>query len=207
MRGELDATRNLLQRLNRRVLGLAADPRDAAAFGEAVLGVDFGKMILDEVADADAGAALLTRLRHKDHVAIERHVQPLQQQHGHHAGGQVVLVVDGAAAIHPAAFAGGAQGRVSPFLVVRGHGVAVTHHEDRPLPAVAFQPRNQVRSIHVRSDDHATGSLPCRRPLSRTRRRCVRFRVGCVYRAATPPDSGASSLLRRPTSSVVGSGR
>ena len=40
VRHQLDAARNLLERLDGRVLGDAADADRAAAFGEAVLGVD-----------------------------------------------------------------------------------------------------------------------------------------------------------------------
>ena len=43
---ELDAARNLLERLHGRVLDLSADARHAAAFGEAVLRVDLGKVLL-----------------------------------------------------------------------------------------------------------------------------------------------------------------
>src|SRR4029079_15345992 len=71
VRDQLDAARNLFQRLHRRVLHLAANPGYTAAFGETVLGVDLREVIANQVADADAGAALLARLGHEDDVAIE----------------------------------------------------------------------------------------------------------------------------------------
>ena len=152
-RHQLDAARDLLQRLHRRVLHLAADADDAAAFGNAVLGVDQRELLLHQVADADAGAAFLAGFRDEDHVARERHVQPLQQQHRHQRRGEVVLVIDRAAAVDVAAVAGRAQRRELPLRVVGRHHVAVAHDEQRPLAAVALQPGDEVGPFRIGADD------------------------------------------------------
>ena len=100
-----------------------------------------------------AGPAFFAGLGQEDHVAVERDVQPLQQQHRHQRRGQVVLVVDGAAAVDVAAFARRAQRRVGPFRFIGGDGIAVADDQERPLPAVALQPRHQVGTVGIRSDD------------------------------------------------------
>ena len=89
--------------------------RDAAALGEAVLGIHSAKWSRDDEVDADAGAALLAGLREKDDVAIERHVLPLQQQHRHQRRRQIVLVVHGASAVDVAAVACRAERRERPL--------------------------------------------------------------------------------------------
>ena len=102
---ELDPVRNLLQRLHRGELRLSTRPRHAAALGEAVLGVDLREVLVGHELDADARRALFARFGQEDHVAVERHVLPLQQQHRHERGDDVVLVVDRAAAVDIAAVA------------------------------------------------------------------------------------------------------
>ena len=51
---------------------LAAGPHDAAAFGEAELGVDRVEVVVDHELRADLGRALLAGLGQEDDVAIER---------------------------------------------------------------------------------------------------------------------------------------
>ena len=55
-------------------------------------------------------SAFLARFGEEDDVAVERHIQPLEHQHRHQRGGDVVLVVDGAAAVDVAAIARRAEG-------------------------------------------------------------------------------------------------
>ena len=40
-----------------------------------------------------------------------------------------------------------------PLRFVDGDGVAVAHDQQRPLPAVAFQPRDQVGPLRIGADD------------------------------------------------------
>jgi hypothetical protein len=87
------------------------------------------------------------------HVAIESDLRPLQQEHSHQPGRHVVLVVDGAAAVDIAVFAGGAEGWVLPLRRVDGDDVAVTHDEERPLAPVTLQPRHHVRARGIFGED------------------------------------------------------
>ncbi len=153
VRHQLDAARNLLERLDRRVLGDAADPDRAAALGEAVLGLDLRIVLAHHELHAEVRAALFAGLRQEDDVAIERHVEPLQQQHRHQPAGEVVLVVDRAAGVDPAAVAGRAERRKLPLRLVDGDHVAVSHDQQRLLLAVALQPRDHVGALGVERED------------------------------------------------------
>ncbi len=148
-RGQRDAVGDLLGRLHAREPYLSARARDAAALGEAVLGVDLRPVVLDQELDAELRAGLLAGLGQEDHVAVERHVQPLQLQHHHQRGDDVVLVVHGAAAVDVAAVARGRERRMRPLRRVDLDDVGVAHDEQRPLLAGAAQPRDEVRSRRV----------------------------------------------------------
>jgi hypothetical protein len=91
--------------------------------------------------------SFFARLRQEDHVAIERHVVPLEQQHDHQGGHDVVLVVDGATSVHVTAVTGRAERGVRPFFRVHVDHVGVAHDEERPLAAVPLQPRDEVGAI------------------------------------------------------------
>ena len=93
---ELDRARDLLERLHARELHRSAAADHVGALGEAVLRVDLRKMLFGRELDADPGRSLLARFHEEDHVAVEGDVAALERQHGHEAGGDVVLVVDGA---------------------------------------------------------------------------------------------------------------
>ena len=49
-------------------------------------------MLVGHELDAEARAAFLAGFGQEDDVAVERHVQPLEHQHGHQAGDHVVFV-------------------------------------------------------------------------------------------------------------------
>ena len=151
--GELDGVRNLLERRDPGVLHAAADARDAAALGVAVLRLDLGIVLVDHELNADPRAAFLSRFRQEDHVAIERDVQPLQLEHHHQRRGQVVLVVDRAAAIDPAAVARGAERRELPFRRIDVDDVAVADDEERPLAAVALQSSDHVGPVRLEREE------------------------------------------------------
>ena len=153
MRHQFDAAWNFLQRLDGGVLGDAADADGAAALGQAILGLDLRVVLADHVLDAEVGVALFARLGQKDDVAVERHVEPLQQQHRHQPAGEVVLVVDRAARVDPAAVARGAERRELPLRLVDGDDVAVPHDQQRLLLAVALQPRDDVGALRVERED------------------------------------------------------
>ena len=68
----LDSTRLLLGRADVGADDLAAGADDAAAFGEAELGVDGVEVLVDHELRADLGRALFAGLREEDDVAIER---------------------------------------------------------------------------------------------------------------------------------------
>ena len=143
-RRERDAVRDLLRGLHGREAHLATRAGHAAAFREAVLGVDLRPVVLHHELDAELRAGFLAGLGQEDHVAIERHVQPLQLQHHHQGGDDVVLVVDGAASVDVAAVARGRERRMRPLRGVDLDHVGVAHDEERPLLAVASQPRHEI---------------------------------------------------------------
>ena len=152
-RHQLDAARNFLRRLDGREPRLAANPGDAAALREAVLGLDLREVLADHELDAEAGIPLFTRFGQEDDIAIERHVLALQQHHRHQRGREVVLVVHRAAGVDVAAFARRAERRVLPLRRVDRDDVGVGHDEQRPLPAVALQPRDDVRPLRIERED------------------------------------------------------
>ena len=53
---------------------LPPDRDDAAAFGEAVLRVDLGEVLIDHELDADPRRPLLAGFGQEDDVAVERHL-------------------------------------------------------------------------------------------------------------------------------------
>ena len=85
---------------------LAAAPHDAAALGQAELGVDGVEVAVGHELRADVRRAFLAGFGQQDHVAIERRLGAMQLQDEHQAGDQVVLVVDRAAAVDVAAVDG-----------------------------------------------------------------------------------------------------
>ena len=149
VRDELDAPRHLLSRLDLHVLELTLLADAVAALGQAVFGVDFGPVLRDHEADADPRVPFFARFGEKDHVAVERDVEPLQRQHRHDSRGQVVLVVDRSTSVDVAAGALGAEWSVLPFRRVDSDGVEVTHDEQRTLSSVALEPRDHVRPIGI----------------------------------------------------------
>ena len=181
-RGQLDGARNLLERLHRRELDLAARARHAAAFREAVLGVDFREVLVGHELDADARRTLFAGLGQEDDVAIERHVLPLEHQHDHQAGDDVVLVVHGAAAVDVAAVARGAEGRIRPLLRVDVDDVGVPHDEEGPLLAVALEAGDDVRTLGLEGQDLGRDALRLEHLLQIVGRRLlVAGRVGRVH--------------------------
>ncbi len=122
-------------------------------FGEAVFGLDLRIVLAHHELHAEIRAALLAGLRQKDDVAVERHVEPLEQQHRHQPAGEVVLVVDRAASVDPAAVARGAERRELPLRLVDGDHVAVAHDQQRLLLAVAFQAGDDVGAVGVERED------------------------------------------------------
>ena len=92
-RGQLDGAGDLLERLDRRELDLAVGARDVPALRKAILGVNLRKILTDDELDADAGAAFLTRFGEEDDVTVERDVLPLEHQHDHQTGDEIVFVV------------------------------------------------------------------------------------------------------------------
>ncbi len=123
---------------------MPAGPHDTAAFGEAELRVDRIEMAVGHELRADIRRAFFAGFGEQDDVAIERHVLPLQHQHQHDAGHEVVLVIDGAASIYVAAFADRAERRMRPLGGIDGHHVGVAHDQDWTLLAVALDARDEV---------------------------------------------------------------
>lgn len=121
----------------------------APALGEAILGVDRVQVVVDHELRAHIRRAFFAGLGQEDHVPIERRVVPLQRQHEHQAGDQVVFVVDGAPAVDVSAVPRGAKRRVRPLRGIDRDDVGVTHHENGPLLAVALDARHDVRALRV----------------------------------------------------------
>ena len=119
--------------------------RGAAAFGDGELGVDLVEVLAHHEVDADAGrVGLLARFGEEDHVAIERHAAPLEQQHRHQVRGQHRLVVLGAASPDVAVLHHRAERIDRPLLALHADDVGVREDQQRPLRSVALQPRDQV---------------------------------------------------------------
>jgi hypothetical protein len=106
-------------------------------------------VVLDHVLDANARRPFLSGLGEKNHVTVERHVEPFQRQHRHQRGDDVVLVVDGAAAVDIAAVARSAERGERPLLGVDRDHVGMSHQEQRALGAIAFEPRNHVDAVRL----------------------------------------------------------
>ena len=145
--GQFDRPRDLLRRLHRGEPDLSAFARHATAFGEAILGLDIGEVLLDHEVDADARRSLFPRFREEDHVAIKRDVEPLEQQHDHQRRRQVVLVVDRAAPVDVAAVAGGAERPMRPLRRIDVDDIGVAHEEQRALRAVPLEASHEVRTL------------------------------------------------------------
>ena len=152
-RGQLHRVRNLLERLHGDKLGLAAATGAVAALRETVLRINRREMLVDDELDADARAAFFARLGEEDDVAIERHVQPLEQQHHHQRRRDIVLVVHGATAVDITAVARRAEGWRRPLLGIDIDDVRVRHEQERPLLAVPLQPRDDARPMWLERDD------------------------------------------------------
>ena len=114
------------------------------------------------------------------------------------AGDEVVLVVHGAAAVHVAAVAHGAERRVRPLRGVDGHHVGVAHDQDGPLLAVALDARDDVRAAPDPWRTPGRECLPCRTPASGNRPRASRCPAGCWCRAAAAPGSAGAFRPRSP---------
>ena len=152
-RRQLDGAGNLLERLDRCELDLTARPRHAPAFGEAVLGVDLREMLAGHELDADARRTLLAGLGEKDDVAIERHVLPLEHEHHHEAGDEIVLVVHRPTAVDIPAVARGAEGRMGPLLRIDVDDIGVPHDEERTLLATALEAGDHVGTARLEGQD------------------------------------------------------
>ena len=193
LRDELDAARNLLGRLTRS-RNCASPPiaRDAAAFGEAVLGVDLVEVLRDHELDAEVASCPSSpdsarKMTSRSSGTFSRFSSSIVIS----AGGEVVLVVDRAAAVDVAAVARRAERRELPLRRVDGDVVGVPHDEQRPLLAVALQPRDDVRAVGIEGEELRTECLRRRRPASDTRPRDARCRADWWCRAAAPPGSAA----------------
>ena len=110
-------------------------------------------MLADHVLDPEIRVPFLAGLSEENDIARQRHVEPLQKQHRHHAGRQVVLVVHGAAAVDVAAVSRRRKRRVLPLGRIHRHDVGVAHDQERTLLTVALQPRDDVRSVGIEGKD------------------------------------------------------
>ena len=121
-----------------------------AALGDRELGVDGIEVLAHHEIDAcSGGVGLLGRFGEEDHVAIQQHAAPLEQQHGHEVRRQHRLVVLGAAAPDVAVLQIGSERIHRPLLALHRHHVRVRQDQQRPLRPVALQPRHQVGAVGV----------------------------------------------------------
>jgi hypothetical protein len=91
----------------------------------------------------EAGA-FLAGFRQQNHVAVQRHALTMQQDQRHERRHQIVLVVQRAAPVDPAAVSLGTVGREGPFAGVHVHRVLVRHQQQRALAAIATQAGHDV---------------------------------------------------------------
>ena len=146
---EAYAAGNLLGGLNLNVLELAVLADGGAPFGDADFGVDVGVVLVDQERNAHGGGAFFAGLGKEDDVAIERGALTLDEDDRHQRGGEIVFVVDGAAAVDVAAFAVGRERPIDPFLGVDVDGVGVADDEERLLLAGAFEAGDDVGADDV----------------------------------------------------------
>ncbi len=116
-------------------------------------GVDVIPVLRYQVLDARPRRRFLPGFGGEDYVTIQRDVAALQQQHRHHAGGHLPLVVERPAAVHIAAIARGAERGKSPFGRVHLYGVGVAHQQNGALGSVALQARDEIRTRWVLGGD------------------------------------------------------
>ena len=111
-------------------------------------------MPFDQKTDTHAGrVGLLAGFGEKDQVAIEGHTGAFHQQEHHQVGGQVVLVVSGAAAPDIAITQNRSEGIHRPLVALHTNDIGVRQEQQRPLRAVAFQPRDQIRPARLEGQD------------------------------------------------------
>ena len=145
--------RDLFQGLDRRELDAATLARRIATFGKTVFAVDLSEVLIDHELNADSRGAFFASFEQHDDIAIQRHVVALEQQQRDERAGDVVFVVDGAAAVDVATVTLGAERRKRPFLRIDVDGVGVRHDQQRAPLAVAFQTRHQIGSIGLERED------------------------------------------------------
>ena len=121
----------------------------------------------------------------EDDVAVERDVLPLEHQHHHQPGDEVVLVVHRAAAVDVAAVASRAERRMRPLLRVDVDDVGVAHDEERPLPATALEAGDDVRPVRLEREDLDRNALGVEAPSSGTRPPASRCPGGSVVSMRT----------------------
>ena len=110
-------------------------------------------MILDHIVDAEPCRPLLARLGQEDHIPVEFDFGALQQQHQHQRGSDIVLIVEGPAAIHVPILDDGGERIDGPVIALHADYVGVAHDQNRPLAAVATMPRKQVRARRVEREE------------------------------------------------------
>ena len=126
--------------------------RRASTFGEGVLGVNLVEMLLHHEVDARAGVAFLAGLGEKDQIAVQNGARALRQQHDHQVCRQLVLVVSRAAPPDVAVLEDRAERVHRPLLALDTDHVGVSHEQNRPLAAVAFDTRDQVRAGRIQRE-------------------------------------------------------
>ena len=106
-------------------------------------------MLVHHEFNAGTGCPFLARLRQKDDVAIQLCPAAFEKQHDHEIGGQLVLVVDGAASPNVAVFEDGAEGIYRPFVALDSDHVGVGHQEHRAFSPVSFETGYEICARRV----------------------------------------------------------
>ena len=154
--------------------------------------------------DAEAHRAFFAGLEERDDVAVERHVLALQRQQRHDRGRDVVLVVDGAAAVDVAVLAQRAERGMGPLLGVDVHRVGVRHQQQRPLLARALEPRDQVGPVRLEREGLGGDALLLEHRCAGSRRpafpRPAAWSAGRWSRSGRSPGSASGSRRRRRSS-------
>src|SRR5262249_279724 len=117
---------------------------DGAAFGQRVLAIDLGPVLLDHVVDAIARSPLLAGLGEEDHVAIQRYVHALEQHQDHHAGDDVRFVIARASGIDGVVLPDGGEGIDGPLFTLHADDVRVAHQKDRTFGAAALYAGDEI---------------------------------------------------------------
>src|SRR6185312_8325258 len=107
-------------------------------------------MVGNHVIDAELCGALFTSFSEQDYVPVEWHLEAVQQQEHFQISGVHALIVNGPAPVKIAAFDCRSKGIHRPFVPLNSNHVQMSHEQQWPLFAIAFESCHQVAATGSR---------------------------------------------------------